>query len=423
MPILHRRARPAAAALLSALAAALFLVIAAPTASAAVVSGDWGYQTSVFTGSDQQTSQEYAPKINSDTIYQGVLVCVSGPCDYQPGMTVTTDFSNAVIVDPVGTTIDYSRPGYITVGSCLVTSATQLVCTVSTTGTLLEGNNLFVGTAAADIEVTGSGVTGTAFSTTTWVPGAGNTAPGNVSTNDVQTVTFDLSYFGEDFGLPASGSAIAGSSGPATYTVSCVAAPSLGACWYPDSAQLGYINYLNGASVTSPIGSLYDVVGAGSEVVGQCEVTSAVRVDCSIDNGRSLPIGGTLTSMGWTESFPAGPDGALVRTDAIVPYDGSCRDPEGCRDGDDVQPNSETAHRLGDDPANNTRSVTLVIVTTLGPTTPAPAPTTAAPTTTAPALAATGARSQGLLGLGLWCLGLGAAALAATSLTRRGARR
>lgn len=410
----RRRIRSVLGALLGVLAASMFFALAAPPAGATALSGDWGYLPSPATGSEAANSAEYGPQIAHESIYQSVVVCVSGPCGYEPGFTVTTNFSGARIDDAVNTVVAFARPGpgVNTIGTCTVTTPTRVVCVATASGTLATGISLFSSSTTKELTVTGGGLTGTGYSTTTWVPGAGNTAPGNSPANDVQTVTWKLSYVGEDLGFAANGTAAPAASGTGTFALSCLAAPTLGSCYYPRLAPLAYLTYSAGAAVTSTIGSEFDLIGAGGEVVGACTVETAQRITCSTDVGRALAPGEQLTSTGWTESFPSGPAGTIVRTDTVIPYDGYCRDPAGCYGGEDDF-NSEAPPAIGDVIANNTRTVALLAV--IAPT-PTPSPTVTAPTPTAPALAATGARTTNMLGLGLLCLALGALVLGALAL-------
>lgn len=426
MPRSRRRIRTALGALLGVLGASMFLALAAPPAGAvdpSIFPGDWGYQASPASGSTAANSAEYGPQIAHTTIYQGVVVCVSGPCGYGPGFTVTTNFTGAKIDNPVGTVVDFARPGLTVVGSCTVITPTQVVCVATSAGSLPTGEFLFSGTTV-ELTVTGGGLTGTGYSSTTWVPGAGNTAPANDPANDVQTVTWDLAYVGEDLGFAANGTVAPSTSGTGAFALSCLAAPTLGSCYYPRLTPLAYLTYSAGAQVTSPIGSVFDLIGAGGEVVGACTVQTAQRITCSTDTGRALAPGEQLTSTGWTESFPAGADGTIVRTDTVIPYDGYCRDPAGC-DGGEEDFNSEAPPKLGDVIANNIRTVALLAV--VAPT-PTPSPTVTVPTATptpsptTPALAATGAHSANLLGVGLICLALGALALGILRLTGSRAR-
>jgi hypothetical protein len=76
MPRSRRRIRSLLGALLSVLAASMFLALAAPPAGAVdptILAGDWGYLPGPATGSDAASSAEYGPQIAHAT----TLLCLS----------------------------------------------------------------------------------------------------------------------------------------------------------------------------------------------------------------------------------------------------------------------------------------------------------------------------------------------------------
>lgn len=402
------------ALIVALLAVGSFLMLGSAPASAAVVTGDWGYVPYTTGGYNEITSAEYLPRMGDETIYQGRVICVSGPCAYEPGMTVTTEFGSATIVEAPGYTLDFSKVGPASIGTCTVVTSKQVACVVTASGTVSGGQFLFSGDVATDIHISAASASGVQFSTTTWSPGAGNTSTGNDPANDVQVVTGDLVYFGEDLSVGANFAVAPSSSRTGAYDVTCAEVSVFDRCYYPD-LPLGYINYSAGATVTSPVGTTYPLLNGAAEV-GTCTVATAVRVVCILTTGGDLPLDAHLTASGWTESIPAGADGTVVRTDTYIPYDGYCRNPEGC--GPYSPYNDVEFPTLGDVKANNVRTVALSAAVAPDPT-PTTDPTpTALPTTgtgvaapVLPALAATGANPHSTVGIGLLALASGAGLL------------